>query len=223
MASHISAKTFDFLKKLEANNNRDWFNENKSLYTDSQHDLIEFLEELVQLMSSYDDEITKTDVKKSLFRIYRDVRFSKDKSPYKTNFGASLGMGKGSQKAGYYLHIEPGKSFLAAGIYMPEPAILKTIRKEISLFKDDFLKVVESESFIKNFNELDQESKLKNIPQGFEKEDPMGEFLKLKNYIVVYSLTDSELTQKDSVDKISKVFEAAKPLNDFLNNIISNL
>lgn len=222
MASHLSAKTFNFLEKLGNNNNRDWFNENKSLYNDAQQDLIEFLEELVQKISSYDDEITKTDVKKSLFRIYRDVRFSKDKSPYKTNFGASLGMGKGSQKAGYYLHIEPGKSFLAAGIYMPEPAVLKTIRKEISLFKDDFLKVVESENFVSYFTELDQESKLKNIPQGFEKEDPMGEFLKLKNFIVVYSLKDNELTKKDSVDNISKVFEAAKPLNDFFNSIISN-
>jgi len=222
MTSSISTKTFDFLIELEQNNNRDWFNENKSLYTDAQKDLIDFLEELVQQMSSFDEEITKTDVKKSLFRIYRDVRFSKDKSPYKTNFGASLGMGKGSQKAGYYLHIEPGKSFLAAGIYMPEPAVLKTIRKEISLFKDDFLKVVESEDFIKNFTELDQDSKLKNVPQGFEKEDPMGEFLKLKNFIVVYPLKDNELTKKDSVNKISKVFEVAKPLNDFLTNIISN-
>lgn len=222
MTSSISAKTFEFLVKLEQNNNRDWFNENKSLYTDSQQDLINFLEELIQQMSSYDGEITKTDVKKSLFRIYRDVRFSKDKSPYKTNFGASLGMGKGSQKAGYYLHIEPGKSFVAAGIYMPEPQVLKTIRKEISLFKDDFLKVVHSENFTNTFTNLDQDSKLKNVPQGFEKEDPMAEYLKLKNFIIVYPLRDSDLTKKDSASKVSKIFEAAKPLNDFLNNIISN-
>lgn len=222
MSSFLSQKTFDFLTKLEQNNTRDWFNENKSLYTDAQQDLIDFLEELVHQMSSYDEEITKTDVKKSLFRIYRDVRFSKDKSPYKTNFGASLGMSKGSQKAGYYLHIEPGKSFLAAGIYMPEPAILKTIRKEISLFKDDFLKIINSEKFIENFKKLDEDSKLKNVPQGFEKEDPMAEYLKLKNFIVVYPFKDSEITGKNSVEKIAKIFEAAKPLNEFLNNVIHN-
>lgn len=111
MASSLSSETLQFLTGLKMNNNREWFNENKHLYTESQENLISFIEELVHEISSYDKEIIKTDVKKSLFRIYRDVRFSKDKSPYKTNFGASLGMGKGSQKAGYYLHIDPENHF----------------------------------------------------------------------------------------------------------------
>ena len=129
----MKSSTLQFLKKLSQNNNKEWFTENKQLYSDAQTDVIEFIENLISEISKSDEEITKTDAKKSLFRIYRDTRFSKDKIPYKTNFGASLGMGKGSQKAGYYLHIEPGKSFLAGGLYMPEPATLKEIRKEISM------------------------------------------------------------------------------------------
>jgi uncharacterized protein (TIGR02453 family) len=98
-------------------------------------------------MSGFDEELAKIDSKKSLFRIYRDTRFSKDKSPYKTNFGASLGMGKGNQKGGYYLHMEPGKSFLAGGIYMPESSVLKEVRKEISLYGEDFLKIINNKDF----------------------------------------------------------------------------
>ncbi|WP_262496351.1 DUF2461 domain-containing protein [Chryseobacterium sp. PMSZPI] len=111
MSANISSKTFDFLKKLNKNNNRDWFNENKNLYTESQQNVVSFLDELIKEMSGFDEELAKLDSKKALFRIYRDTRFSKDKSPYKTNFGASLGMGKGNQKGGYYLHMEPGNLF----------------------------------------------------------------------------------------------------------------
>ncbi len=140
MSASISSKTFDFLKKLNKNNNREWFNENKNLYTEAQQNVVSFLDELIKKMSGFDEELAKIDSKKALFRIYRDTRFSKDKSPYKTNFGASLGMGKGNQKGGYYLHMEPGKSFLAGGIYMPESSVLKEVRKEISCMVKIFLK-----------------------------------------------------------------------------------
>lgn len=220
MSATISKNTLIFLQNLVQNNNREWFTENKQQYTDSQENMISFIENLITEMSVFDEDILKTDAKKTLFRIYRDVRFSKDKSPYKTNMGASLGMGKGSQKAGYYLHVEPGKSFLASGIYMPDSYALKTIRKEISLYSEDFLKVVNQKDFKKLFKELDQDDKLKNIPQGFEKEDPMAEYLKLKNFIVVYPLQDEDLTHKDAAKKFSKIFETAKPLNDFLNRAI---
>lgn len=107
----MQSSTLQFLRTLEKNNNREWFNENKTTYQEAQQDVIYFVEKLIEEMVVFDEEIGKADAKNSLFRIYRDTRFSKDKSPYKTNFGASLGMGKGSQKAGYYLHIEPGESF----------------------------------------------------------------------------------------------------------------
>lgn len=217
MSSVISPKTLDFLKKLEQNNNREWFTENKNLYTESQQNVIAFLEDLLKEMSEFDEELVKIDAKKSLFRIYRDTRFSKDKIPYKTNFGASLGMGKGSQKGGYYLHLEPGKSFIAGGIYMPEPAVLKELRKEISLYGNEFLAILNNKEFKKHFPELDQDDKLKKIPQGFEKEDPMAEFLKLKNFIVVYYLKDEEILNKDAAKNLTKIFRLMKPLNDFLN------
>jgi uncharacterized protein (TIGR02453 family) len=217
MSATVSPKVFDFLKKLTTNNNREWFNENKSLYTDSQENIVAFLGDLLIEMSEFDEELRKIDAKKSLFRIYRDTRFSKDKIPYKTNFGASLGMGKGSQKGGYYLHMEPGKSFIAGGIYMPESSVLKELRKEISLYGEDFLKIINNKDFKKHFPELDQDDKLKKIPQGFEKEDPMGEYLKLKNFIVVYYLKDEEILDKNAVKNLTKIFKLMKPLNDFLN------
>lgn len=217
MSFSISPKTFDFLKKLTKNNNREWFTENKSLYTEAQANVISFLDELIREMAGFDEELSKLDGKKSLFRIYRDTRFSKDKIPYKTNFGASLGMGKGSQKGGYYLHIEPGKSFIAGGIYMPESTVLKEVRNEISLYGEDFLKIINNKDFKKYFPKLDQEDQLKKVPQGFEKEDPMGDYLKLKNFIVVYNLKDEEVLDKNAAKNITKIFELIKPFNDFLN------
>jgi uncharacterized protein (TIGR02453 family) len=217
MSAIISSKTFDFLNKLSKNNNREWFNENKNLYTESQENVVGFLEELIKEMADFDEDLAKIDAKKSLFRIYRDTRFSKDKVPYKTNFGASLGMGKGSQKGGYYLHMEPGKSFIAGGIYMPESSVLKQVRKEISLYGDDFLKILNQKDFKKHFPELDQDDKLVKVPQGFEKEDPMAEYLKLKNFIVVYSVKDDEILDKSAVKNLTKIFKLMKPFNDFLN------
>lgn len=217
MSATISIKTFDFIKKLTKNNNREWFNENKNLYIESQQNVISFLEDLINEMGEFDEELAKLDPKKALFRIYRDTRFSKDKIPYKTNFGASLGMGKGSQKGGYYLHIEPGKSFLAGGIYMPESSVLKEVRKEISLYGDDFIKIINNKDFKKHFPELDQDDKLKKVPQGFEKEDSMGEYLKLKSFIVVYNLKDEEVLDKNAAKNMAAIFKVMKPFNDFLN------
>ncbi|SMP30214.1 DUF2461 domain-containing protein [Chryseobacterium profundimaris] len=217
MPAAVSPKVFDFLRLLSENNNREWFTENKNLYTESQGNLVLFLEDLIKEMSEFDSELGKIDAKKSLFRIYRDTRFSKDKTPYKTNFGASLGMGKGSQKGGYYLHLEPGKSFIAGGIYMPESSVLKTLRKEISLYGKEFLNIVNNKEFKKYFPELDQDDQLKKVPQGFEKEDPMAEYLKLKSFIVVYNLSDKEIQDKNATKNIAKIFKTMKPLNDFLN------
>ncbi|MCX8534298.1 DUF2461 domain-containing protein [Chryseobacterium luquanense] len=222
MASQLSGKIFDFLKLIEKNNNRDWFNENKNLFLEAQSDFQDFVEELIAEMGKFDESILKLDAKKSLLRIYRDTRFSKDKTPYKTYFGASLGMGKMNSKSGFYLHVESGKSFLGSGIYLPDAPILKEIRKEISLFKDDFLKTVEDKDFKKYYGELDPEHKLKNVPQGFEKEDPTADFLKLKSFIGVHPITNKDLMDKNAVKNVSKIFEAAKPLNDFLDTPILN-
>lgn len=213
---NMQSSTLQFLRNLEKNNNRDWFNENKTLYQEAQQDVISFVEKLIEEMADFDEEMGKLEAKKSVFRIYRDTRFSKDKTPYKTNFGAGLGMGKGNKISGYYLHIEPGKSFLAGGVYKPEPSVLKTIRQEISAFGDEFLEILERDEFRNYFRGLSVEDKLKKVPQGFEKDDKMAEFLKLKHFIVTHPVSDEQLLSENAVKEFTKIFKAMKPLNDFL-------
>lgn len=221
MSNSISAKTFDFLKNLAKNNNREWFNENKNLYLEAQENVLLFLEKLIEDISEFDEEILKISTKKALFRIYRDVRFSLDKSPYKNHFGAGLGFGKSGRTSGYYLHIEPGNSFIAGGVYMPEKEILKKIRANISENPDNFLKIIEDKNFKKQFSELSQEDKLKRIPQGFDKENSMEDFLKLKSFVVRYSLKDEDLMQNDSPENIAEICHQIKPLNDFIEQSIN--
>lgn len=216
MKAAIDSSTLKFLKNLTKNNNRDWFNENKGLYLSAQQNIISFTENLIEEISYFDEEILKIDPKKAVFRIYRDIRFSKDKIPYKTHFGAGLGMGKGSRISGYYLHIEPGKSFLAGGIYQPESSVLKEIRKEVSMNSAEFLKILDEKSFRNNFRGLSVESKLKRVPNDFEKDDPMAEFLKLKNYIVSHPISDDDLQDENAVQHFAQIFRSLKPLNDFL-------
>lgn len=212
----MQSSTLQFLRNLEKNNNREWFNENKTLYQEAQQDVISFVENLMEEMADFDEEMGKLEAKKSVFRIYRDTRFSKDKTPYKTNFGAGLGMGKGNKISGYYLHIEPGKSFLAGGVYMPEPSVLKTIRQEISAFGDEFKAILEQDEFRNYFRGLSVEDKLKKVPQGFEKDDKMAEYLKLKHFIVTHPVSDEQLLSENAVKEFTKIFKAMKPLNDFL-------
>lgn len=212
----MNASTLQFLRNLQKNNNRDWFNDNKTFYQQAQQDVISFVEKLIEEIAAFDEEIGKLDAKKSLFRIYRDTRFSKDKSPYKTNFGASLGMGKGGQVSGYYLHIEPGKSFLAGGVYMPESSVLKKVRQEISAFGEEFKLILENDDFRNYFRGLSVEDKLKKVPQGFENDDKMAEFLKLKHFVVTHPVSDEQLLADDATIEFAKIYKAMKPLNDFL-------
>lgn len=217
MSVKIESTTLNFLRNLTKNNNREWFAEHKEKYISAQENVISFVENLIENIGKFDGEILKTDAKKSVFRIYRDVRFSKDKSPYKTNFGAGVGMGKGNKISGYYLHIEPGKSFLAGGVYQPEPSVLKEIRKEISMNGKDFLKILEQKEFRHNFRGLSVEGKLKRVPTGFDKEDPMAEYLKLKNFIVIHPISDEALMNSDAAKNFAKIYQSIKPLNDFLS------
>ncbi|OWK97903.1 TIGR02453 family protein [Kaistella haifensis DSM 19056] len=217
MSSKIEASTLHFLKNLSKNNNREWFTENKDQYIAAHQNVLNMVENLIEKIGAFDEEIMKIDAKKSLYRIYRDVRFSKDKSPYKTNFGAGLGMGKGNKISGYYLHIEPGKSFLAGGVYQPEPSVLKEIRKEISMNAKEFQEILQQDDFRNNFRGLSVEGKLQRVPNGFDKDDPMAEFLKLKNLIVVHPISDDALMQENATKNMAKIFQSMKPLNDFLS------
>ncbi|AZB23045.1 DUF2461 domain-containing protein [Kaistella haifensis] len=217
MSADLKNSTLLFLKDLHKNNNREWFNENKDRYRAAYTNVADFVEVLIEEIGKFDEEILKIDAKKALFRIYRDVRFSKDKSPYKTNFGAGLGMGKGNKISGYYLHIEPGKSFLAGGVYQPEPSVLKEIRKEISMNAKEFQEILQQDDFRNNFRGLSVEGKLQRVPNGFDKDDPMAEFLKLKNLIVVHPISDDALMQENATKNMAKIFQSMKPLNDFLS------
>lgn len=217
MSGDLKNSTLLFLKDLHKNNNREWFNENKDRYRAAYTNVADFVEVLIEEIGKFDEEILKIDAKKALFRIYRDVRFSKDKSPYKTNFGAGLGMGKGNRISGYYLHIEPGKSFLAGGVYQPDTSVLKEIRKEISINSKEFLSILEQDEFRNNFRGLSVEQKLQRVPAGFEKDDPMAEFLKLKNFIVVHPVSNEALMKEDAAKNFAQIFKSIKPLNDFLS------
>lgn len=211
----ISKNTFNFLKELAKNNNREWFNENKQRYTAAQEEVCFFVSNLLEKMSDFDEKLARLDPKKTLFRIYRDTRFSKDKTPYKTNIGASInGIGKKDGLGGYYLHIEPGKSFLAAGVYMTDPKNLKVMRKEISENAEEFRSIVEAKSFAE-FSFMDE--KLSRVPQGFEKDDPMAEFLKMKHLVVSVDLKDADLMKADASEVFAEKFRQMAPFVEFLN------
>lgn len=217
MSVSIENSTLQFLKNLSKNNNREWFAEHKEQYVAAQANVAAFVEELIEETGRFDAEIQKLDAKKTLFRIYRDTRFSLDKTPYKTNFGASLGMGKGNRVSGYYLHIEPQKSFLAGGVYHPESSVLKQIRAEIAMNQDEFLAILNKDQFRNNFRGLSVEDKLKRVPAGYEKDHPMAEFLKLKSFNVIHPVSDEALMSDNAATDFAKIFESIKPLNDFLN------
>lgn len=221
MSATVNKETLNFLSTLEINNNREWFNENKQLYLDAKANVEDVVNEIITGVAEFDSSVERLEAKNCIFRIYKDTRFSKDKTPYKTNLGASL-VEKGPKTlnhAGYYIHFEPGKSFLAGGVYMTEPKNLKAIREAISSDGDAFLKILNKKSF-KELLEL-QGTKLVKVPQGFDKEDPMGNYLKFKQFTVFHPLSDADVLDKDFVKNTVKVLKEIYPFNLFLNEAIS--
>ncbi len=211
-------KLIPFLKKLKTNNNKDWFDKNRSDYDAAREELIELVADVIKKLSKTDPAIESTDARKTLFRINRDIRFSKDKVPYKTNMGASISDGgKKSPKAGYYLHLEPGNCFLAGGIWMPEPENLKKIRQEIDYNGKELEKIIKSKEFKTLFGDLSEEDKLTRVPKDFDPEHPLAEYLKLKSFIVVHEFDDKLVSDPKLADYCVKVFKGIYPLNKFLN------
>ena len=210
--------TIDFLKKLSRNNNRDWFKQHKKLYEDARYDFEVFVFELIQKISVFDESVSGLEPKDCLFRIYKDVRFSKDKSPYKTNFGASIN--KGGRKvpyAGYYVHIDPKENFLGSGLYMPLPDRLLAVRNKITADYKSLKKILENKEFKKNFGGLWQGDALKTAPKGFDKEHPAIDYLKLKSFIAGHDVSEEKVLGKNYADYTAKIFRSVKPFNDFLN------
>ncbi|MEZ5344822.1 MAG: DUF2461 domain-containing protein [Pyrinomonadaceae bacterium] len=214
-------KVLSFLKKLEKNNDRDWFNEHKDEFEEAKTEFTGFVEKLIAGISRFDPELTGTDAKNCLFRIYRDVRFSKDKKPYKINFGASINPGgRKSPVPGYYIHIQPGASFLAGGKYMPSSAELLAIRNAIVKDPKTIRKISNAKLFKEYFGEISGE-RLKTAPKGFDKDHEMIEYLQLKSFIAYQDKLSQKTILDPKFDKYAvKVFKAMKPLNDFLREAI---
>jgi uncharacterized protein (TIGR02453 family) len=213
--------TFKFLKQLAKNNNKDWFDSNRKTYETCKAEFEAIVKSVIDKCVAFDKGLAGLEAKKCLFRINRDVRFSKDKSPYKLNMGASISPGgKKEMGAGYYIHIEPGKSFLAGGCYMPPADVLAKVRQEIDYNTTDFKKVLNAKDFKLYFKELSQDDKLKTAPKGYPKDHPELKLLQHKHFIVMHALKDSEVLDKNFPTYASKVFKAMLPLNTFLRACI---
>ena len=213
----LQKSTLKFLKELKNNNDRDWFQANRKHYDAAKEDLLNFVTALIAKTMSFDKDISDQEPKKCIFRINRDIRFSKDKSPYKTNMGAYIvSGGKKSGKAGYYVHIEPGGCFVAGGLYCPPGPALKKVRQEIDYNTDAFRKILKAKKFKDTFGEL-QGSKVKTSPKGYAKDHPAIDLIRHKDFIVSRSFSDKEVMSEDFLKETINTFKAMKPLNDFLN------
>ncbi|MBP7109843.1 MAG: DUF2461 domain-containing protein, partial [Chitinophagaceae bacterium] len=213
-----------FLKDLKKNNNKPWFDKNRKVYEAAKADFISFIQAVIDQHGKKDASIKNLLAKDCLFRINRDVRFAKDKSPYKTNMGASINKGgrKAENSAGYYFHLEPGGVFTGGGIWMPMPDELKKVRQEIDYNFTDFKKIIAAKKFKTVYGELSSnpEYKLSRVPKGYDPENPAAEFLKLKSYIAMIKISDADLTSKELVKKTVAAFEALQPLIEFINEAL---
>ena len=221
----LSNESLQFLEDLKANNNRDWFLDNKKRYEIFKKDYHKLVSDFLDAMKPLDPSLELLEVKNCTFRINRDIRFSKDKSPYKAHLGIWMSSGaKGANRSGYYVHIENGGSFIAGGFYSPEPEELKKVRKEIAFFYDDLEEILNDKNFKKEFGSLDRNetNSLKNAPKDYEKDHPAIEHLKLKSYTASQKFDIKEVSQKDFVAKMSKKLIALKPLNDFINRALTS-
>jgi len=219
----LTKESLQFLDDLKKNNNRDWFQDNKKRYEVFKKDYHQLVSDFLYAMKPLDPSLELLEVKNCTFRINRDIRFSKDKSPYKAHLGVWMSSGaKGANRSGYYVHIEKGASFIAGGFYSPESEDLKKVRKEIAFFHDDLEAILADKNFKKEFGSLDinENNSLKSMPRGYEKDHPAIEFLKLKSFTATQKYDISEVTKKDFVAKMSQKLIALKPLNEFINRAL---
>lgn len=220
----LQASTLQFLKGLKKNNVKEWFDAHRKEYDAAKADFSAFVTGVISKHAEKDASIAHLTAKECIFRINRDVRFSKDKSPYKSHFGASISReGRKSIYAGYYFHAEPGgSSFVGGGMWMPEPTELKKVRQEIDYCLDEFAGIVTNKKFLKVYNGLEstEDLKLSRPPKGYEDSNPGIEYLKYKSFIATCPVTDEELTGKGLQKKVIEAFETLQPLLQFINRSI---
>ncbi|HEY5691254.1 MAG TPA: DUF2461 domain-containing protein [Cyclobacteriaceae bacterium] len=217
------SRILKFLKAIAKNNDREWFEKNKAAYLESKQLFEDFAEDLLTELGKFDKDLIGLNPKKLPFRIYRDVRFSKDKRPYKVNMGAGISPGgKMIQEPGYYIHIEPGNnSFIAGGFYQPDATNLAKIRQEIDYNFKSFEKVMKGQKFKSYYKGLGDFDKLKTAPKGYPKDHPHVDILKHKSFIVSHNFSDKEVIDKNFLKKVVEGCKQVKPLNDFLRHAIA--
>lgn len=215
----IQKSTLDFLKKLKSNNNRDWFLENKAQYQVAKKNFEAFVQEFIDRIVKFEPLMKGLEASSCVYRINRDIRFSNDKSPYKTHLGAFIvrgGKQNGDKYAGYYFHVEPGNSLIAGGAYIPPAEWLTAIREKIDDEGDKLVKILKNKEFVSTFGSIEGE-KLKTAPKGFPKDHPHIELLRMKSFLVERSISDKEVISEECMDMIVKAAKVMKPLNDFCN------
>ena len=216
----LNKNIITFLESLKENNDREWMHKNDKLFRSVQQDFEIFVSELIKEIRSFDPSIGMVAPKDCIFRIYRDVRFAKDKSPYKTNMGAYIALGgRKSMRAGYYFHVEPGECMLAGGLYMPPPDLLFRARQEIYYNLKEFNTIINDKLFVKYFGTVGGD-KTKLVPKGFDKDFAGIELLKHKSYLVTHSLSDDMISSEKLLSHCSEVFRAKLPFNNFFNRVV---
>ncbi len=214
----IKKSTLSFLDSLAQNNEREWFHNNKASYHEAKENYEAIVTEIIAIITDFDPILKGLEVKNCMFRINRDTRFSHDKSPYKTNFGAFIVRGgkKNSDRfPGYYIHIEAGEAMIAGGAYMPPAPWLAAIREKIDEEPERFHEIINAGKFIRYFGSI-QGDKLKKAPKGYPVDHPDIELLKYKSFHVMHSVPDKMLLDEQFVDYAGEVCRAMKPFNDFL-------
>ena len=215
----VSPKVFDFLTKLKENNNRPWFNEHKSLYQEAYAEMVEVAEELIRKMGMH-DVLEPMTGKQSLFRIYRDVRFSKDKSPYKLHLSGRMKRASKLRRGGYYFHIEPGASFIGGGFWGPNSNDLKRIRQEIAMDAEPLRAIIADPNFINTFGEL-KGDRVKTAPKGYQKDHPNIDLLRYKQFLLARNFSDEEVLSPDFVDQMNESFRHMRPFFDYMSDVLT--
>ena len=219
MPARIPASSLDYLKMLKENNDRDWFNDNKDRYLKEYDSLEHFADALLQELRSH-DVIETASGKKSLHRIYRDTRFSKDKTPYKTNWSGGYKRATALRRGGYYFHIEPGNSFIAGGFWAPNTEDIKRIREDISSDPDTLRKIIGSKTFKATFGSL-QGEQLKTTPKGFDAGDSAIDLLRYKQFLLVRRFTDDEVLSPSFLKEADQTFKNMRPFFDYMSEVLT--
>ncbi len=220
----LNENVIPFLTQLYNNNNRDWFTRNKMQYQAAFNDFNKFVDDLIPYLAQTDPLLTGIRAKDCVYRIYRDTRFSKDKTPYKNHLGANISPGgRKSRLAGFYLHIEPmGTSITGGGIYMPDPEILKALRNEFYQVPEELLEIINDKEFSKYFKGLSNQDKLKTAPKGFPKDFEHIDLIKYKSYVAIGELSRKDIESDHLMEKLVQIHKAMYPLNRLINTIIED-